>query len=235
MLDDERLLELVHHLDHLTCLWIEEPQEAQHRLAGAARPRGMARFRVDHGEDLARRDLTVNAMARDADGQLIDPFGGSEDLNSRTLRHVSAAFTEDPVRILRVAKFAARFSALGFAVADETLQLMNDMVRSGEKVSRSFEVDNTPPRVESLTATPGSDDHTVRFVAKDDISPIRNVEYSVNSGRWNVVFPVDGIADSLQEDYDFQLDGYRDGGVYTLVVKLSDNLGNTATARVELR
>lgn len=83
-------------------------------------------------QDLARRDLTVNAMARDGDGQLIDPFGGGEDLNARTLRHVSAAFTEDPVRILRVARFAARFSSFGFTVADETRQLVNDMVQSGE-------------------------------------------------------------------------------------------------------
>src|SRR5712671_7949861 len=65
-------------------------------------------------EDLRRRDLTINAMARAADGGLIDPFGGQADLRNRLLRHVSAAFTEDPVRILRVARFAARFAGLGF-------------------------------------------------------------------------------------------------------------------------
>ncbi|MDH3441022.1 MAG: multifunctional CCA addition/repair protein [Gammaproteobacteria bacterium] len=83
-------------------------------------------------QDLARRDLTINAMARDGDGELVDPFNGNEDLNQRTLRHVSDAFTEDPVRILRVARFAARFGSLGFSIAEETLHLMNDMVQSGE-------------------------------------------------------------------------------------------------------
>ena len=82
--------------------------------------------------DLKRRDLTINAMARDADGHLIDPYGGSGDLEARVLRHVSEAFTEDPVRILRVAKFAARFRSLGFRIAGETLTLMHAMVANGE-------------------------------------------------------------------------------------------------------
>ncbi len=80
-------------------------------------------------EDLRRRDLTINAMAEDPEGHLIDPFGGQRDLESGILRHVSPAFSEDPVRILRVARFAARF---GFQVATETLSLMQQMVRSGE-------------------------------------------------------------------------------------------------------
>ena len=80
-------------------------------------------------QDLARRDLTINAMARAQDGSLIDPFHGQKDLQDGVLRHVSAAFAEDPVRILRVARFAARF---GFRIADETLQLMSAMVSSGE-------------------------------------------------------------------------------------------------------
>jgi tRNA nucleotidyltransferase (CCA-adding enzyme) len=81
-------------------------------------------------EDLRRRDLTMNAMAKDPEtGELIDPFGGREDLNQRILKHVSEAFAEDPVRILRVARFAARF---GFRVADETMALMRRMVQSGE-------------------------------------------------------------------------------------------------------
>jgi tRNA nucleotidyltransferase (CCA-adding enzyme) len=80
-------------------------------------------------DDLRRRDLTINAMARDEDGRLIDPFGGKEDLKNRLLRHVSEAFAEDPVRILRVARFAARF---GFSLAPETLELMKRMVASGE-------------------------------------------------------------------------------------------------------
>jgi tRNA nucleotidyltransferase (CCA-adding enzyme) len=83
-------------------------------------------------EDLQRRDLTINAMARDTHGRLIDPFGGQRDLERRALRHVSAAFIEDPVRILRTARFAARFAALGFAVAPETAALMRQMVDSGE-------------------------------------------------------------------------------------------------------
>ena len=81
-------------------------------------------------EDLARRDLTINAMAKAADGTLVDPFNGQQDLASKTLRHVGPAFAEDPVRILRIARFAARFS--DFSVAPETLALMRHMVASGE-------------------------------------------------------------------------------------------------------
>ena len=80
-------------------------------------------------EDLARRDLTINAMARGEAGELIDPFGGERDLRAGILRHVSPAFVEDPVRILRVARFAARF---GFAIAPETANLMCSMVAGGE-------------------------------------------------------------------------------------------------------
>jgi tRNA nucleotidyltransferase (CCA-adding enzyme) len=83
-------------------------------------------------EDLARRDLTINAMARDAGGQLIDPFGGARDLAARVLRHVSPAFREDPLRVLRVARFAARFAPLGFRVHPETLGLMREISGSGE-------------------------------------------------------------------------------------------------------
>ncbi len=83
-------------------------------------------------EDLARRDLTINAMAESTDGELVDPYGGKADLERRVLRHVSPAFAEDPVRILRLARFAARFSPLGFTVAPETVALMQDMVRAGE-------------------------------------------------------------------------------------------------------
>ena len=83
-------------------------------------------------DDLRRRDLTINAMALAPDGTLIDPYGGEHDLNHRVLRHVSPAFAEDPVRILRVARFAARFAPLGFGIADETLALMRGMVAQGE-------------------------------------------------------------------------------------------------------
>ncbi len=83
-------------------------------------------------EDLARRDLTINAIAEDENGELHDPFGGQIDLEHRVLRHVSPAFAEDPVRILRVARFAARFAKAGFSIADETMTLMREMVKSGE-------------------------------------------------------------------------------------------------------
>jgi tRNA nucleotidyltransferase (CCA-adding enzyme) len=83
-------------------------------------------------QDLERRDLTINAMAMDEDGAIVDPFGGRRDLEARVLRHVSPAFAEDPVRVLRVARFAARYAPLGFRVADETLALMRRMVDDGE-------------------------------------------------------------------------------------------------------
>lgn len=82
--------------------------------------------------DLARRDFTINAIAQAEDGTLIDPFGGAGDLNARVLRHVGPAFVEDPLRVLRAARFMARFAALGFTVADDTLTLMRHMAASGE-------------------------------------------------------------------------------------------------------
>ena len=83
-------------------------------------------------DDLQRRDLTINAMAEDENGELVDPFGGAADLRAHVLRHVAPAFAEDPVRILRVARFAARYAARGFTVAPDTLNLMRDMVAAGE-------------------------------------------------------------------------------------------------------
>jgi tRNA nucleotidyltransferase (CCA-adding enzyme) len=83
-------------------------------------------------DDLKRRDLTINALAENPDGTVVDPFGGQRDLRARVLRHVSEAFVEDPVRVLRVARFAARFAPLGFSVAPETMALMKKMVSSGE-------------------------------------------------------------------------------------------------------
>ncbi|MCC7517012.1 MAG: multifunctional CCA addition/repair protein [Pseudomonadales bacterium] len=83
-------------------------------------------------QDLSRRDLTINAIAQDSNGQLIDPYGGQQDLQQKWLRHVSPAFAEDPVRILRVARFAARFYHLGFRIAPETLSLMQTIVQKGE-------------------------------------------------------------------------------------------------------
>ena len=109
----------------------------EHALARTERKsgRGYKGFKVHASpevtleEDLKRRDLTINAMARGEDGRLVDPFGGAQDLKSKVLKHVSEAFAEDPVRILRVARFAARF---GFKVAPSTMKLMQGMVGSGE-------------------------------------------------------------------------------------------------------
>lgn len=116
--------------------------ESREQYALARRERkiapGHTGFAFDTGaevsleEDLARRDLTVNAMAETGDGELIDPYGGRDDLENRVLRHVSPAFREDPLRVLRVARFAARFRHLGFGVALETMQLMREMVGRGE-------------------------------------------------------------------------------------------------------
>jgi tRNA nucleotidyltransferase (CCA-adding enzyme) len=99
---------------------------------------GYRGFAVEFGpqvtleQDLGRRDLTINAMAQSEDGALLDPYGGKRDLESRILRHVSPAFVEDPVRVLRVARFAARFAPFGFRVAPETNELMRAMVERGE-------------------------------------------------------------------------------------------------------
>src|SRR5262245_10179912 len=112
----------------------------QYALARTERKtgRGYYGFETRHSpdvtleDDLSRRDLTINAMARDEQGQLIDPHGGRRDLEARVLRHVSSAFVEDPLRVLRVARFAARFAPLGFVVAEETLALMRRIVADGE-------------------------------------------------------------------------------------------------------
>lgn len=108
-------------------------------------------------DDLLRRDLTINAMAQAADGQLIDPFHGQDDLAAKCLRHVSPAFVEDPVRILRVARFAARFAHLGFTVAAETIALMQDMVNAGEVDAL------VPERVWAETDRALSEQRPVRF------------------------------------------------------------------------
>lgn len=92
-------------------------------------------------EDLIRRDFTINAIAENADGTLVDPYGGARDIETRVLRHVGPAFVEDPLRVLRAARFMARFAAHGFAVAPETMMLMREMVAAGELA------DLTPERV----------------------------------------------------------------------------------------
>jgi tRNA nucleotidyltransferase (CCA-adding enzyme) len=121
-------------------------------------------------EDLRRRDLTVNAIAEGPDGRLIDPYGGEKDLRARILRHVSPAFSEDPVRVLRAARFAARFAPSGFKLALETVKLMGEMVKSGE-------VDQlVPERVwqETLKAL-GSDRPSVYFEALRECGALEKV------------------------------------------------------------
>ena len=108
-------------------------------------------------EDLGRRDLTINAMARGEDGSLIDPYGGQEDLRNRTLRHVSPSFVEDPLRVLRVARFAARLSPLGFRVAPDTVRLMRQIVESGEM--RAL----VPERIWQETQRALGEDNPVRY------------------------------------------------------------------------
>lgn len=108
-------------------------------------------------QDLLRRDLTINAIAETPEGKLIDPFGGVKDLRGGLLRHVSPAFVEDPVRILRLARFAARFANRGFRVAPETLALMRDMVKAGEVDAL------VPERVWAETERALSEAHPVRF------------------------------------------------------------------------
>ncbi|MBC9228014.1 multifunctional CCA addition/repair protein [bacterium SPL81] len=104
-------------------------------------------------EDLIRRDLTINAMAMDDSGKVYDPYGGQKDLDHKILRHVSDAFTEDPLRVLRVARFAARYASYGFRIADETLQLMKDIAQSGELDAL------TPERVWKETSRALMEDH----------------------------------------------------------------------------
>jgi tRNA nucleotidyltransferase (CCA-adding enzyme) len=114
-------------------------------------------------QDLARRDLTINAMARDQKGRLVDPYGGISDLRDRLLRHVSPAFVEDPVRVLRVARFAALLAGQGFQVAGETMGLMSNMAASGEvdalvpervwqETRRALETDRPDVFIETLRA-----------------------------------------------------------------------------------
>jgi len=121
-------------------VFLHPDTQEEHALARTERKsgRGYRGFVVDADpsvtleEDLQRRDFTLNAIARDADGTLVDPYGGARDIAARVLRHVGPAFVEDPLRVLRAARFMARFAPLGFTVAPETLALMRQMADSGE-------------------------------------------------------------------------------------------------------
>ncbi len=125
---------------HTFPVFLHPVTKEEHALARTERKLGpghqgfemLAAPEVTLEQDLLRRDLTINAMARGADGVLVDPYGGQRDLAAKLLRHVSPAFVEDPLRVLRVARFAARFAPLGFTVAPETLALMRKIAESGE-------------------------------------------------------------------------------------------------------
>ncbi|MAT50095.1 MAG: multifunctional CCA addition/repair protein, partial [Porticoccaceae bacterium] len=149
-------------------------------------------------QDLARRDLTINAMAKDARGTIIDPFGGREDLSRKVLRHVSPAFAEDPLRVLRVARFAARYHHLGFTVAGETLDLMRSLAVSDELEHL------TPERVWMETEK-----------ALGEPSPQVFIEVLRECGALNVLFPeVDRLFGIPQRaDYHPEIDT----GIHTLM------------------
>lgn len=121
-------------------------------------------------EDLIRRDLTINAIAMDQDGKLYDPYGGQTDLENKTLRHVSEAFAEDPLRVLRVARFAARYSSYGFQIAPETMQLMQTMAESGELDAL------TPERIWKETSRALLEDHAdVYFQTLRDCGALKHL------------------------------------------------------------
>ena len=118
-------------------------------------------------EDLIRRDLTINAMAQSVSGGLIDPYGGQQDLDNRVLRHVSSAFSEDPLRVLRLARFAAKLHAFGFSIAPETERLMREMVQSGELSTL------TPERVwQELVKALNTDSPSVFFEVLDCVGAV---------------------------------------------------------------
>lgn len=150
-------------------------------------------------EDLLRRDLTINAMAESSTGEIIDPFNGQQDLKNKILRHVSPAFSEDPVRILRVARFAARFAHLGFKVAPNTNKLMQDMVEAGEVDAL------VPERVWQEFERALSESHPSRFI-----------EVLRDCGALKVLFPeIDqlfGVPQSPQHHPEV------DTGVHTMMV-----------------
>nr|WP_203218920.1 multifunctional CCA addition/repair protein [Vibrio harveyi] len=169
-------------------------------------------------DDLIRRDLTINAMAMDNDGKLYDPHGGQQDLQAKVLRHVSNAFIEDPLRVLRVARFAAKLAHLGFSVAEETMLLMRNMAESGELSTL------TPERV-------WQEWHKSLSTARPDVflSVLRNC------GALAVVLPeIDALFGVPQPE---KWHPEIDTGIHTLMVaeqaaKLSDSLPVRFAAQV---
>ncbi|MDB4825416.1 multifunctional CCA addition/repair protein [Gammaproteobacteria bacterium] len=150
-------------------------------------------------EDLSRRDLTINAIARDHEGTLIDPHNGQKDIEQRTLRHVSAAFTEDPLRVLRVARFAARYHSLNFKIAPETLCLMKEISASGELDSLS------PERVWQETLS-----------ALSETAPAEFFRVLAACGALKHIFPEIAALQGIPQRSDFHPEG--DAYVHTLMV-----------------
>ncbi|PHM39846.1 multifunctional tRNA nucleotidyl transferase/2'3'-cyclic phosphodiesterase/2'nucleotidase/phosphatase [Xenorhabdus mauleonii] len=168
-------------------------------------------------EDLLRRDLTINAIAQSPDGELIDPYHGINDLESRILRHVSAAFSEDPLRVLRLARFAARFAHLGFSIAPETQSLITEMVTSGELSSL------TPERVwrETEKALVSQSPQTYFQVLRD-------------CGALTVLFPeIDNLFGTpLREKAQEKLPLELDAGLHSLhVLKIATQLSEETDIR----
>lgn len=146
-------------------------------------------------DDLLRRDLTINAMAKSQSGDIIDPYGGQPDLKARNLRHVSAAFVEDPLRILRVARFAARFARQGFTIADETMQLMHDMVRTGELQEVSAERIWEETLRALITDSPGVFFFTLyRLQALEQVFGEVGCAFSVESARSSALLALERMA-----------------------------------------
>lgn len=146
-------------------------------------------------DDLLRRDLTINAMAKSQSGDIIDPHGGQPDLKARSLRHVSAAFVEDPLRILRVARFAARFARQGFSIAEETMRLMHDMVRTGELREISAERIWEETLGALATDSPGVFFSTLhRLQALEQIFGEVGCAFSVESARTSALLALERIS-----------------------------------------
>ena len=164
-------------------------------------------------QDLIRRDLTINAMAQDNAGNIIDPFGGQQDLEKKLLRHVSEAFIEDPLRVLRVARFAARYHHLGFTIADETIDLLKSIVAKGEMEFLVAE------RVWKETSR-----------ALTEQSPHIFIEVLRNCGALSVLFPeIDALFGVPQRaDYHPEVDT----GIHTLMaLKQSVKISNSGAVR----
>ena len=160
-------------------------------------------------EDLVRRDLTINAIAQDSDGNLIDPFNGQKDIQLKVLRHVSDAFIEDPLRVLRVARFAARYHHLGFTVAPETMALMKSIVEQGE--------------IEFLVAERVWKETSRAMQSK---SPHIYIEMLRECGALDILFPEINALFGVPQRADYHPE--IDSGIHTLMalqqaVKLSDS------------